>query len=446
MKNTGARGFSWGEHGTIVYGTASGGLWRVSDTGGEPERLTEAAPGRNHNRPYHLPDAKGLLFNDWSLEDSRVAVLPAGAREPRTLLEGAAPSLAPSGHLLFQREGSLWAVPFDLNRLEVDGAPVPVIEGVRPSGSGAKRYDIARDGTLIYVPRSSDPAGGRRIDWIDRDGVVTNLVEEVSANAARVAPDGNRIVVPFGGLGGLWVFDIERRSRSLVSPNSTQGNVWSPDGARIAYVNNMDATVRAVSANASGDEEILFESQGQALRPRSWSPDGGSLALEDITGENIDVWILPLGDEPERFIATAANERQPYFSPNGRYLAYVSDESGRNEVQVQSYPDLGDKWTVSTDGGTFPVWARDGRELFYRSQGHLMVVEVRTEPSFSVGTPRVLLDAQQLEAYTEPFDVSPDGQRFLFVEDVSLSQNRSLVVILNWTEELKRLVPTRPTR
>jgi len=110
---------------------------------------------------------------------------------------------------------------------------------------------------------------------------------------------------------------------------------------------------------------------------------------------------------------------------------------------VQSYPDVGDKWTVSTDGGTSPVWALDGRELFYRSQGHLMTVDVRTEPGFSAGTPRVLLDAQRLAAYTEPFDVSPDGQRFLFVENTALRQNRSLVVILNWTEELKRLVPTR---
>ena len=153
-----------------------------------------------------------------------------------------------------------------------------------------------------------------------------------------------------------------------------------------------------------------------------------------------------MGGEPERFIATATNERQPSFSPNGRYLAYVSDGSGRDEVHVQSYPDLGDKWTVFTDGGTFPVWARDGRELFYRSQGHLMVVEVRTEPSFSSGTPRVLLDARRLAAYTEGFDVSPDGQRFLFVENVALRENRSLVVILNWTEKMKRLVSTRPTR
>ena len=441
MKNTGARGFSWGDDGTIVYGTASGGLWRVPDTGGEPERLTEAAPGRNHNRPYHLPDAKGLLFNDWSLDDSRIAVLPAGAREPRTLLEGVAPRLAPTGHLLFKREGSLWAVPFDLNRLDVDGAPVPVIEGIHASGAGAKRYDVARDGTLIYVPGVPEPTGGGRIDWIDRDGVVTTVVEQVSANAARVAPDGNRVVVRFSRLGGLWVFDIERRSRSLVSPIRTDHVVWSPDGTRIAYLGHADAIVRAVSANASGDEEILFESQGRGLRPRSWSPDGRTLALDNFG--DTDIWILPIGGEPERFIATAANERQPRFSPDGRYLAYVSDESGRNEVQVQSYPDLGDKWTVSTDGGMFPVWARDGRELFYRSQGHLMAVEVRTEPSFSAGTSRVLLDAQQLAAYTEPFDVSPDGQRFLFVEDVSLSQKRSLVVILNWTEELKRLVPTR---
>jgi len=259
-----------------------------------------------------------------------------------------------------------------------------------------------------------------------------------------VAPDGSRVVASFYYSRGIWVFDIERRSRSLLSSGSTTGVTWSPDGARIAYLNNTNATVGAVSANASGEEEILFETQGLALKPGSWSPDGSSLALENQTGENIDVWILPIGGVPERFLATGANERQPRFSPDGRYLAYVSDESGRNEVQVQSYPDLGDKWTVSTDGGTSPVWARDGRELFYRSQGGLMTVDVRTEPSFNAGTPRVLLDAPRLAVYVEEFDVSSDGQRFLFVEDVVLRRdNRSLVVILNWTEELKRLVPTR---
>ena len=199
----GARGFSWGDDGTIVFGTASDGLWRVSDGGGgEPERLTEAAPGRNHNRPFHLPDAKGLLFNDWSLADSRVAVLPTGAREPRTLLEGVAPRLAPTGHLLFQRGTTLWAVPFDLDRLDIDGAPVPVIEGIQASSAGAKRYDVARDGTLIYAPDAAEATGGLRIAWLERDGIVDEFRRTSQRVGRSCGCDGNRIGHAFQSVEG----------------------------------------------------------------------------------------------------------------------------------------------------------------------------------------------------------------------------------------------------
>ena len=434
------RGFSWGDDGTIVFGTFNSGLWHVPDSGGEPEQLTEAAPGRSHNRPYHLPDAKGILFNDWAPEDSRIAVLPAGSGEPRTLLEGGGPVLAPTGHLLFQRGSSIWAVPFDLNRLDVDGAPVPVVEGVETTLAGVKRYDVARDGTLIFVPGASGPGGDSRIDWVDRDGVVTTVADDVAVFDARVSPDGDRVAMSLvSPTRGISVLDIARRSRSLLTAETAGDLRWSPDGSRVAYINNTDSSVRAVSVGTDGDVEILHETQGRALFPQSWAPDGRTLAL-DLRSAS-DILILSAGDEPERILATAASERSPRFSPDGRYLAYVSDESGEDEVFVQSYPDLRDKWTVSTSGGASPEWARDGSELFYRSQGHLMVVDVRTEPSFSAGTPRVLLDAQQLTAYRESFDVSPDGERFLFVDTLS-RDTKSLVVILNWTEELKRLVPT----
>ena len=154
-----------------------------------------------------------------------------------------------------------------------------------------------------------------------------------------------------------------------------------------------------------------------------------------------DIWILPVEGEPERLLETTATERNARFSPDGRYIAYQSDETGRPEVQVQSYPGLSEKWTVSVDGGSRPEWARDGRELFYRSQGRLMAIDVRTEPSFRMGTPRELFTAEQLAAYRQSFDVSSDGERFLFVEDVEIRERASLVVILNWTDELKRLVP-----
>ena len=186
-----ARGISWGNDGTIVFGSAGGALWRVPDTGGEPEPMTEAPAGFGHVRPFHLPDAKGLLFTVSSPEDPRIAVLPSGSREPRVLLSGTSPRLTPSGHLVFQRGGALWGVPFDVDRLDVDGEPVPVIEGVEVTGQGAGQFDIARDGTLIYVPSSA--VAGRRIIWMDRNGGVTTAVEGVYARSIALAPDGQRI-------------------------------------------------------------------------------------------------------------------------------------------------------------------------------------------------------------------------------------------------------------
>ena len=148
---------------------------------------------------------------------------------------------------------------------------------------------------------------------------------------------------------------------------------------------------------------------------------------------------MPLGGEPEPLLTTEANERAPRFSPDGRYLAYLSDESEFSELHVVSYPDLRNKWTVSSGDASRPEWAPSGRELFYQRDGHLMVVDVRAEPSFTAGAPRVLLDARQLTSYGGSYDVSPDGERFLFSDNLTTSM--SLVVILNWTKELKRLVP-----
>ncbi len=428
-----SRGISWGNDGTIVFGSPGGGLWRVPDTGGEPEPMTEAPAGFGHNRPFHLPDAKGLLFTVWSPEDPRIAVLPQGSRDPRVLLSGTTPHITPSGHLVFQRGGALWAVPFDVDRLDVDGVPVPVIEGVEVTGQGTGQFDIARDGTLIYVPSSA--VAGRRIIWMDRSGGVTTAVEAVDAREFALAPDGQRIAASVRNQ-GIWVFDTERRSRfQLPVDQLSDLPTWSPDGRRIAYQSNSSATLDSIVSDGSAEPELLADKD---FGPFSWSPDGLSLAVHTQDG---DIWVVPVGGEPKPWLTTPAYEGGPKISPDGRFMAYFSDESGQNEIHVQPFSGSGGRWTVSTDGGTDPVWSKDGRELFYRSEGRMMAVDVRTEPTFSAGTPRTLLDAQQLAGYADPFDVSLDGERFVLVEDESAGLRRSLMVVLNWTEELKRLVP-----
>jgi len=264
---------------------------------------------------------------------------------------------------------------------------------------------------------------------------VTTAVEGVDASNFALAPDGQRIAASVSNQ-GIWVFDTERRSRfQLPVDQLSVQPTWSPDGRRIAYKSNSSATLASIVSDGSAEPELLADKDFQ---PFSWSPDGLSLAMRTDAG---DIWVLPVGGEPKLWLATPAYEGGPKISPDGRFMAYFSDESGQNEIHVQPFSGSGGRWTVSTDGGTVPVWSKDGRELFYRSEGRMMAVDVRTEPTFSAGTPRTLLDAQQLAGYADPFDVSLDGERFLLVEDERAGLKRSLVVVLNWTEELKRLVP-----
>jgi len=344
------------------------------------------------------------------------------------------------------------AVPFDAQRLEVAGTAVPVVQGVLQSPvSGAAQYSVSATGSLVYVPGGIHSAK-QRLVWVSRNGVEQPLPAPArSYFAPRLSPDGQRVAVGVQEPDNqVWLYDLFRDTltRFTFDGNGNTSPAWTPDGKRIAFASTKDGPMNIFwqLADGSGGLEKLNTSQNAQL-PISWSPDGKLLAFLEVNPTTgYDIWVLRLGDrKAEPFLRTPSNESVPRFSPDGRWISYVSDESGRYEIYIQPYPGPGGKRQVSTEGGTEPMWNPNGRELFYRSADKMMAVEVTTQPSFAAGKPRMLFEGRyEPTALTNPnYAVSPDGERFLMLKSAEQAEEAptQINVVLNWTEELKRLVP-----
>jgi Tol biopolymer transport system component len=452
------RGASWGSQGTIVFAPALGGaLQQVSDVGGTPQPLTRLGKGEGtHRWPEFLPGGKSVLFvfaGGTSAANSEVAIQSLGTGERRNLIQGGTqPRYAPSGHLVYAQGGSLMAVPFDPARLTTTGAAVPVVEGVLQSPTdGNAQYSFSGTGSLVYVPGSVQGAQSKLV-WVNRNGAEQPFAAPARAYLSpRLSPDGRRVVVGLSEKESqTWLYDLTRETltRLTFEGNSNQYAVWTRDGKRITFRSNKEGPLNLFSqlVDGSGGLERLTTSD-DTQTPNAWSPDGQALAFVEVTpATGIDIWVLRIGDrKAQPFLQTRFNESAPTFSPDGHWLAYVSDESGRFEIYAQAYPGPGGKYQISTEGGTEPVWNPNGRELFYRSGNKMMAVDVTSQPSFSAGKPKMLFEGQYLPApVTYPdYDVSPDGQRFLMLkpseQGASLTQ---IIVVQNWFEELKRRVPT----
>jgi serine/threonine-protein kinase len=460
-------GASWGSQGMIAFApTTVSALLQVSDAGGTPQPLTRLVKEDvAHRWPEFLPSGKAVLFaagpTAINFSNARLAVQPVGTGEPRDLVqEGMSPRYAPSGHLVYAQGGSLMAVPFDPQRLVVTGTAVPMIEGVLQSPvSGAAQYTFSATGSLIYVLGSFQSARSRLV-WVSRNGAEQPLAAPPHTyQFPRLSPDGRRVALGITeSESQTWLYDLSRDTltRFTFEGNYNPVSAWTPDGKRIAFESNKDGPPNIFwqLADGSGGLERLTTSE-YVNAPFSWSPDGQLLAfieLNPTTG--FDIWVLRMSDpspgsgqvrKAEPFLRTRFNETSPRFSPDGRWLAYVSDESGRNEVYVQPYPGPGGKWQISTEGGKEPVWNPNGRELFYRNGDKMMTVDIATQPGFAAGKPRVLFEGP----YDPPpvpvanYDVSPDGQRFLMLKSTEQAQSAptQINVVLNWFEELKRRVP-----
>jgi Tol biopolymer transport system component len=441
-------GASWGEDGRIYFATRNTGtgLWAVPALGGTAELLTtpDTAQGElEHFWPAVLPGGRAVLFTIARGDGSQVAVLDLDTGAYRPLVSGSFPVYAPTGHLLYGLDGTLWAVPFDLDRLETTGVPVPVVQGIVTKGALSSEVAFAADGSLLYVAGSGpEPATTEReLVWVDAAGAQTLLdAPPRPYEQVQVSPDGTRVAVQIDD--EIWIWGGPGRLDRLTfdgGPNI--GPMWLAEGTAVAYMSGREGGgIYAQPSDGTGSARRLLD---VAAAPFGEAVDG---ALVYMTLGEFDIGVVPAGGgSGELLIATSASEVTPALSPNGRWLAYSSNESGRGEIYVRGYPEIESlRRLVSADGGRLPLWSADGRTLYYVDNDgpSLMAAAVVSEEPFATRTPERLFSLEEFNlGLGKVYDVAPDG-RFLFIRPSADAANR-MILVQNFFAELERLVPTK---
>jgi serine/threonine protein kinase len=459
-----SRGAAWSRNGAILFSpTNTAGLYRVAETGGVPSAVTTVIVENgelNHRWPQFLPDGDHFLYliSNAQSENSGIYVGSLNSEESRRLINTRwRAAYSPPGYLLFVQDPILMAQPFDVAGLELTGEPVLVAESVSAgaSNTGDAAFSVSDQGVLAY----GSGLGGQELVWFDRQGRRLGTVGRPAQyfSGPKLSPDGTRVAVdmtsPQGSL-DIWLLEVNRdvSTRFTSNPATERFPLWSPDGSQIVFHSNRDTGIYDLyekSSNGSGSETLLFQS-GDRKYPRDWSRDGRFLVYTTFGTEpdaTNDLWVLPLSGEREAFpyLQTGSTDSQGQFSPDGRWMAYVSDDSGTLQVYISSFPNPTNKVQVSTDTGVQPRWRGDGKELYFLSQDRrLMAAEIVTEPSLRVGTSRVLFSipfppegTTRNPASLHLYDVAADGQRFLMMvppENASIP----ITVVLNWTASLKK--------
>ena len=476
-------GASWGDDNIITFATSSPGtvLWRVSADGGEPEALTTPGAAQSsgtHAFPSVLPGGRGVVFTVAAAgkeDSSRVAVADLKTGRRKILIRGGGDAqYVETGHLIFAAAGTLRAVRFDPVGLEVLSDPVTIVEDLMTKPSGAANYAVSRRGTLVYVPGGpGDQTPIRSLVWVDRQGHEEPIKAPLrSYGPPRISPDGTRLAIGILDQGNteIWIWDFARETlRRLTFGAGMNGlPVWTPDGRRIIFMSDRTGVLNLYSQAADGTGPVdRLTTSAYPQWPTSINRAGTWLAGFDLLPRTAlsEIVFFPLtgpgvrsGSGPARgvsqppvdtFAKTRFTGGFADFSPNGRYIAYQSDESGRLEVYVRPFPQVDSgRWQISTAGGTRPAWASNGRELFYLDGSNTFTaVPVQTSgTTFIAGSPATVFEAK----YVEPnparhYDVSPDAQRFLMIKNRGDDANAtpaSMVVVEHWFEELKQRVPT----
>jgi eukaryotic-like serine/threonine-protein kinase len=462
------RGGTWNRDGVILFTpTTQSPVYRVSSSGGATDPVTTLGPGRGeyqHVWPTFLPDGRHFLYVGFLGAEARPEenvgfyLGSLDSKEVKLLHSGRgnvvyAPSSNPSrGQLLFTRGSTLMARPFDAGRLQFTGEAAPVAENVLYFGAqGSGTFSVSDNGLLAYqTGAQGDPS---RLQWFDRTGKAAESIGSVGAHIhPRISRDGRRVVSALldgqTALLDLWLHDLARRvsTRFTFEPAVNVFPVWSPDGGRIAFASNRKGrhNIYQRATSGSGEDEVLLPPTEIFRFPTDWSPDGELIAFQASSAQGntgLDLWIFSFTDRKERpFLATPFQEWSPQFSPDGRRIAYTSNESGKPEVYVRPLADSSGKWQISSGGGSYPRWRRDGREIFYIAPDKtLMAVEVQPGSSaFEAGAPKPLFRTQirSTDAGSQ-YDVSADGQRFL-INTIVPEEQSAITVVQNWTAGLKK--------
>ena len=463
----GARGATWGPDGTIVFAPSGTGLQRVSAAGGIPTVLTKPDRERGefqHMWPEFLPGGKAILFTilptGGAVENAQIAALDLRTGKSKVLVRGGSDAhYIPTGHLVYGYAGTLRAVGFDLGRLEVVATPVPMLDGVMTTQSGAADLAVAGNGSIVYIPGASFVGSRNTVVSVDREGRASPLTS-VSPNTyrdVRVSPDGTRLALATND--DVWIYDLGRAtlSRLTMDPAPDTRPLWTPDGQRIVFRSDRAGYAELFWRRGDGtgsDERLLSRGKDLLdLRGNDWSPDGkqllltevpapGHCALEQIAIERpSDVKVLLKSDFCNDFAVV---------SPDGRWIAYDSNQSTRSEVYVERYPQLGDRQQISTSGGVHPHWSRDGRELVFGTPDdrQMLAVPVQSGTKLMAGRPELLFESAMMppRAGTRPYDMAPDGRFYIIrsaQSETTAPTPSNMVLVLNWSEELKQRVPTR---
>ena len=444
---------SWADDGRIVFAGREG-IFQVMADGGKEELLI-AVNSENRERPYGpqvLPGGEAVLFTLLAGGDeAQIVVHSLDTGERKVLVNGGMDArYVPTGHVVYARGGTLFAVTFDVGSLAIGDAPVPILEGIQQLNS-ASVFSFSSSGSLVYVPASAAVETKRQLIWVDREGREEPVTEEPrSYRWPRVSPDGQHLAVEIreSGNSDVWIYDLGRETWTPLTfdPGNDTRPMWTPDGRRVVFRSQRDAPgLYWKAADGSGTAKRLTTTpDGFAW---SFSPDGSRLLFADSR----EIHMLSMEGErsSKALFATGSIIQHAMISPDGQWVAYTSNETGNLEVYVQPFPDVEEgKRQISRGGGREPVWSPQGRELFYESfpPGEMMAVSIETERAFTYGSPKLLFTGihDAGAGVGRQHDIHPDGQRFLMLKEVGTTEEtqQEILVVQNWFEELRRLVPT----
>ena len=453
---SGPRGASWGEDGRIVFAVVGRlELLRVSAEGGEPQPVTRPTDQADfgHRWPQLLPDGKTALFvmdTGAGFDNGRIATLSLETGEIRPLIEGGTFPHYVAGHLVYSRDNTILAARFDITSLTVIQPPATALSNVAMHPFfGVANFSVANNGSLAYISRDL-PEAQRSLVWVDRKGMARPVTPVKHAyGLPRLSPDGTKVAFTIEKpTWEVWTYDLKTdRSTRLSEPGvDADSPHWSRDGRDVTFASKASGSFNVFgrAADGSGPQEQLLKSRFWDF-PSAWSPDGRALTFTRYypppSGSGWDVWVLEPGRGARPWISEAGNQGSGAgFSPDGRWMAYIANYSGRSEVYIQPYPGPGARRRVSSAGGRQAVWSRDGRELFYREGQKLMSISIRTTPTFSIGPPTALFEGPYVfgDAGGPYYDVAPDGQTFIMVLSEIEPEQLEIRVVPDWVQHLPK--------